>query len=85
MPEPRVRKVSVAHCDLRQANYPVAVGHYRGDVIVHAPDWTPCSTACCGADSISEFIRARLGLRRLSEPARIRPERSSWALARSAN
>jgi CHAT domain-containing protein len=33
---PRVLKVGVAHCDLRQANYPVAVGHYRGDVIVHA-------------------------------------------------
>ena len=26
----------MVHCDLRQANYPIAVGHYRGDVIVHA-------------------------------------------------
>jgi CHAT domain-containing protein len=36
MGEPRVLKVGVVHCDLRQAKYPVAVGHYRGDVIVHA-------------------------------------------------
>jgi len=36
MGEPRALKVGVVHCDLRQARYPVAVGHYRGDVIVHA-------------------------------------------------
>jgi hypothetical protein len=28
--------ISVVHGDLRQASYPIAVGHYRGDVIVHA-------------------------------------------------
>jgi len=36
MGEPRVLKVGVVHCDLRQAQHPVAVGHYRGDVVVHA-------------------------------------------------
>ncbi len=28
--------VSLAHCDLRHAEHPLAVGHYRRDVIVHA-------------------------------------------------
>lgn len=28
--------VDVIHCDLRQASFPVAVGHYRGDVVVNA-------------------------------------------------
>lgn len=36
MGDPRTLKVSVVHCDLRQANYPLAVGHYRQDVIVNA-------------------------------------------------
>jgi tetratricopeptide (TPR) repeat protein len=36
MSEPRALSIGVVHCDLRQAQYPVAVGHYVGDVIVHA-------------------------------------------------
>jgi tetratricopeptide (TPR) repeat protein len=36
MGETPTLKMGVVHCDLRQAKYPVAVGHYRGDVIVHA-------------------------------------------------
>jgi CHAT domain len=36
MSEPRAINVRVLHGDLRQATYPVVVGHYIGDVIVHA-------------------------------------------------
>jgi tetratricopeptide (TPR) repeat protein len=36
MGEPRAITIGVVHCDLRQAQYPVAVGHYVGDVIVNA-------------------------------------------------
>ncbi|MET0646029.1 MAG: CHAT domain-containing protein [Pyrinomonadaceae bacterium] len=34
--EPHTLTVSVAHGDLRLARYPLAVGHYRGDTVVHA-------------------------------------------------
>jgi hypothetical protein len=36
MDNSRSISVSVVHGDLRQADFPIAVGHYRGDVIVHA-------------------------------------------------
>ena len=36
MSDPHTLTVSVAHCDLRRATYPLAVGHYAGDVIVSA-------------------------------------------------
>jgi CHAT domain-containing protein len=36
MEDDQTLSVGVVHCDLRQANYPIAVGHYLGDVIVHA-------------------------------------------------
>src|ERR1043165_8852570 len=33
---PHTLLISVAHGDLRRARYPLAVGHYHGDTIVHA-------------------------------------------------
>ena len=36
MQDDQTLNVGVVHCDLRQASYPIAVGHYLGDVIVHA-------------------------------------------------
>src|SRR3954452_6960777 len=33
---PHTLLISVAHGDLRRAMYPLTVGHYRGDTIVHA-------------------------------------------------
>jgi pimeloyl-ACP methyl ester carboxylesterase/tetratricopeptide (TPR) repeat protein len=36
--ETRVVRVSVLHADLRNANFPVAVGHYQSDTIVHAEE-----------------------------------------------
>lgn len=34
--EPHTLLISVAHGDLRRATYPLAIGHYHGDTIVHA-------------------------------------------------
>src|SRR5689334_11320103 len=36
MPDAPTMKVTVIHGDLRYASYPIAVGHYQGDVIVNA-------------------------------------------------
>src|SRR4051812_44306947 len=35
---PHTLVIKVAHGDLRQARYPLAIGHYHGDSIVHAEE-----------------------------------------------
>ena len=86
MSEPRAINVRILHGDLRQATYPVVVGHYVGDVIVRAEAGLDRrSTERCAGVSIWGFILRGSASRRSSSVVAFRQERLSLGSARLEN
>ena len=81
MSEPRAINVRILHGDLRQATYPVVVGHYVGDVIVRAEAGLDRrSTERCAGVSIWGFILRGSASWRSSSVVAFRQERLSLGL-----